>query len=76
MATWLGYTNAGLNCIIYSLLNKKYRRICIKSLRAWQAKRKHRHKYGLQNLKNFSKISVSLAVNQYQSTHIETENNK
>ncbi|VDQ02337.1 unnamed protein product [Trichobilharzia regenti] len=61
-ATWLGYFNACLNSVVYSLLNNKFRIACAKILCAWHYNRERRHQYGLDNLKHFGDAPIHLAL--------------
>ncbi|KAK4471621.1 hypothetical protein MN116_005032 [Schistosoma mekongi] len=62
VATWLGYFNACLNSLVYSLLNNNFRMSCAKLLCAWHYNRERRQQYGLNQLKHFGDTPIQLAV--------------
>ncbi|CAH8552998.1 unnamed protein product [Schistosoma bovis] len=61
-ATWLGYFNACLNSLVYSLLNNNFRMSCAKLLCAWHYNRERRQQYGLNQLKHFGDTPIQLAI--------------
>ncbi|VDO70327.1 unnamed protein product [Schistosoma mattheei] len=61
-ATWLGYFNACLNSLVYSLLNNNFRMSCAKLLCAWHYNRERRQQYGLNQLKHFGDTPIQLAL--------------
>ncbi|CAH8503174.1 unnamed protein product [Schistosoma turkestanicum] len=61
-ATWLGYFNACLNSLVYSLLNNNIRMSCAKLLCAWHYNRERRQQYGLNQLKHFGDTPIKLAL--------------
>ncbi|VDO91929.1 unnamed protein product [Schistosoma margrebowiei] len=62
IATWLGYFNACLNSLVYSLLNNNFRMSCAKLLCAWHYNRERRQQYGLNQLKHFGDTPIQLAL--------------
>ncbi|KAF7262144.1 hypothetical protein EG68_01621 [Paragonimus skrjabini miyazakii] len=69
--TWLGYSNACLNPIIYSLLNSKFRRTCFRLLCAWRKPRKQREQYGLTKLRFTGNTTIHLALGRIPWTSAE-----
>ncbi|TNN18845.1 5-hydroxytryptamine receptor 1A-alpha isoform 1 [Schistosoma japonicum] len=64
VATWLGYFNACLNSLVYSLLNNNFRISCAKLLCAWHYNRERRQQYGLNQLKHFGDTPIQLTFGQ------------
>ncbi|CAL8070135.1 unnamed protein product [Calicophoron daubneyi] len=61
-ATWLGYFNACLNPVIYTVLNNKFRRACIRLLCSWCTSRDRLNQYGLAKLRYFGDATIQLAI--------------
>ncbi|KER23683.1 7 transmembrane receptor [Opisthorchis viverrini] len=61
-ATWLGYSNACVNPIIYSVLNSKFRRACIKLLCNCCRPKEKDEQYGLAKLRFTGNTTIQLAL--------------
>ncbi|RTG80079.1 uncharacterized protein DC041_0010999, partial [Schistosoma bovis] len=70
-ATWLGYFNACLNSLVYSLLNNNFRMSCAKLLCAWHYNRERRQQYGLNQLKHFGDTPIQLVLFVFHGINYE-----